>query len=138
MDKEKFSYVYSAPTEEEKREIEDIRRRYASDGDEPNKLERLRRLDALVKRTPSIVSLILGIIGTLIFGGGLSIVLECEGLVLGLSPLLVGGAVMLLGCVPIAAAYPAYNVLFRRRKEKYGEEILRLSAELLENDKTDL
>lgn len=119
----KFKYGYNAPTKEERREIEDVRRRYR-ESEEQNGLERLRKLDAAVKNPPVVWGLTLGIIGVLIFGTGLTMVLEW-------SMLLCGVVVMFSGCVLMAAAYPVYNVVYASKKKKYSEEILKLSDELL-------
>lgn len=120
----KFTYNYVAPTKEECREIEDIKRRYEKQTHEKSKLERLRELDRKVKNPPMVWGLTLGVLGTLVFGLGLTMILEWK-------ILLYGIIVMLVGCVPIALAYPAYNIVFSKQKGKYGEEILKLSEELL-------
>ena len=62
-----FNFKYVAPTEEERKEIASIRRQYAPQEQTETKIERLRRLDAVVKHTAIIWSLCLGIIGCLIF-----------------------------------------------------------------------
>lgn len=124
---DKFTYDYSAPTKDERREIEDIRRRYGGGKTEEDKLTKLRNLDKKVKNLPTAISLSLGIGGTLIFGLGLAMVLEWK-------MLLFGVIVMIIGCVPAAFANAAYNILLEKNKRKYGEEILRLSDELLNGD----
>ncbi len=121
---DKFTYDYSAPTKEEIKEIEDIRRRYGGQKKEKDKLFRLRELDNKVKNPPTVWSLILGIGGTLIFGLGLTMVLEWE-------IFLWGVIVAIIGCVPMALAVVVYNRLLEKNKKKYGEEILRLTDELL-------
>ena len=121
---DKFSYKYIAPTEEERKEIDSIRRQYASQEKEETKLERLRRLDALVKNTAIIWSLVLGVLGTLIFGLGLTMILEWQILPWGI-------VLMVIGSVPIAIAYPVYKTVLKKYKNRFGEEILRLSEELL-------
>ena len=121
---DKFSYKYIAPTEEERKEIDSIRRQYASQEKEETKLERLRRLDALVKNTAIIWSLVLGVLGTLIFGLGLTMILEWQILPWGI-------VLMVIGSVPIAIAYPVYKWVLNKYKNRFGEEILRLSEELL-------
>ena len=121
---DKFSYKYIAPTEEERKEIDSIRRQYASQEKEETKLERLRRLDALVKNTAIIWSLVLGVLGTLIFGLGLTMILEWQILPWGI-------VLMVIGSVPIAIAYPVYKWVLKKYKNRFGEEILRLSEELL-------
>ena len=47
-----FNYTYSAPTEEERKEIDSIRRKYAPQEQTETKLQRLRRLDKLVRQPP--------------------------------------------------------------------------------------
>lgn len=123
-DKDKFEYSYSAPTEEERREIDGIRREYRPQPDGENKLEKLRALDGKVKNPAVAVSLSFGILGLLIFGLGMAMVLKWQ--------LYFGGiAVSVLGCVPMALSYPIYSVILKRNKRKYGGEILALSEELL-------
>ena len=115
-----------APTEEERREIESIRAAYRKDV-RSEKLERLRRLNARVKNAAMSVALTLGVLGLLVFGLGMTMILEWG--------ILAGGvAVSAAGVLPMAAAAPAYNFVLRRGKEKYGEEIVRLSEELLGDD----
>lgn len=121
---EKFSFKYIAPTEQERKEIDSIRRQYVPVEQKESKLERLRRLDALVKNTATIWSLVLGVIGTLIFGLGLTMILEWNIWLWGIG-------LMVVGSVPMATAYPIYKKTLNKNKEKFGEEILRLSEELL-------
>jgi len=121
---QQFHFKYTAPTEEERKEIDSIRRQYAPREKSESKLERLRRLDALVRNTPTVISLCLGVFGCLVFGLGLTMVLEW-------SILLWGVIVCAVGCIPMALAYPVYKAVLKRGKEKYGNEILALSEELL-------
>ena len=121
--RDKFNYTYSAPTEEERREIESIRSAYTG-GEHARKLERLRSLNKHVRNMPKCVALTLGVVGVLIFGLGMTMILEWS--------VLAGGvAVAALGVLPMAFAAPAYNLVLKREKEKHKEEIMRLSEELL-------
>ncbi|MBQ8342351.1 MAG: hypothetical protein IJY22_08290 [Clostridia bacterium] len=121
----KFEYTYSAPTEQERREIESIRRQYLDPmATAEGKLERLRRLDAYVANSATCWSLVVGVIGLLVFGLGMAMVLHW-------ALYLWGILVAAVGVAPIACAYPLYRWMLRRNKAKYGEEILRLSEELL-------
>lgn len=123
-----FNFKYSAPTENERKEIDSIRRQYLPKEKTETKMERLRRLDSLVKNTATIWSLCLGVVGTLVLGVGLTMILEW-------SIWLWGVVLMVVGCIPIIIAYPVYKNLLKKYKNLYGEEILRLSEELLnEND----
>ena len=119
-----FNFRYTAPTEEERKEIDSIRRQYAPQEQTETKIERLRRLDALVKNTATIWSLILGVLGTLVFGLGLTMILEWNIWLWGI-------VIMVVGSIPVAIAYPVYKGLLKKYKNRYGEEILRLSEELL-------
>ena len=123
-----FNFKYTAPSQEERKEIDSIRRQYAPQEQTETKLERLRRLDSLVKNTAIIWSLVLGVFGCLIFGIGLTMVLEW-------SILLWGIVLMVIGSVPMALAYPVYKSVLNKGKAKYGDEILRLSEELLNENK---
>ena len=119
-----FNFKYTAPTEEERKEIDSIRRQYAPQEKTETKLERLRRLDGLVKNTAIIWSLVLGVVGTLVLGLGLTMILEW-------SIWLWGIVLMVIGSVPMAIAYPVYKSTLNKGKAKYGDEILKLSEELL-------
>ena len=124
-----FNFKYTAPSMEERKEIDSIRRQYSPEFKTESKLEKLRRLDGLVKGAATIWSLVLGVIGCLIFGLGLAMVLEWNILLWGI-------VLMVIGSVPMAIAYPVYKVVLSKGKSKYGEEILKLSEELLnESDK---
>lgn len=130
MDKstnERFNYTYSAPTAEERREIDGIRKQYLPE--EEDKLGRLRALDRRVNRPPACIALILGVIGCLTFGLGMTMVLEW-GLAIG------GSVTAAAGAAVMAAAYPLHRFLLKRNKERYRGEVLRLSDELLhENER---
>ena len=121
---EKFAYAYAAPTEKERREIASIRRQYYANEQSDGKMERLRALDKRVKDGANITALCLGIIGCLLFGGGMALILELENLWVGIP-------VSIVGMIPMLFAYPTYNAVLKRGKKKYGPEILRLSEELL-------
>lgn len=123
-----FEYTYSAPTEEQKREIERIRQQYSCEmGSSDDKMVLLRRLDKRVNNTATAIAIILGVIGTLIFGLGMSMVLEFE-------MVLWGCIIGVIGIVPVALAYPVYAFLLARGKKKYGAKILALTEEILGSD----
>ena len=124
MSNNEFNYTYSAPTEAERREINSIKRQYAPADGKEAKLQRLRALDGRVKSVPRAVALTLGVVGLLIFGTGLTCILEWG--------LWLPGALLMVAGVPVfSVAYPVYTHLLKKGKKKYGEEILRLSDELL-------
>lgn len=124
-DNEKFEYSYSAPTEKERREIEQIKRFYLPEKEEKQKLHQLRTLDKKVKRIPSGISISFGVFGLFVFGLGMSMVLSWNLIFWGSLVSIVGIFLMLL-------SYPIYQKIYRHQKEKYGKEILRLADELLQ------
>ena len=124
MGNKEFNYTYKAPTEEERREIESIKRQYEEPKTQEGKLERLRKLNNYVNGQATALALVSGILGLLIFGLGLTMVLEWSLLIWGI-------VVMVVGIPPMVVAYPLYNKILKRNKERYGKEILRLSEELL-------
>ena len=73
---EKFEYKYNAPTQEERKEIDNILKDYLPEDSKESKINKLRTLDFKVKNYPIIYGLSLGIIGTLVFGTGLTCILE--------------------------------------------------------------
>lgn len=125
MNENKFNYTYSAPTELEKKEIESIKRFYEPKSERELMLHRLHSLDSRVKSLPQIIALCIGIFGTLVFGLGLTMVILWKLTV-------VGVIVMALGLPILLLAYPVYNFVLSEYKMKYGDEILKLSNELLE------
>lgn len=124
----KFEFKYTAPTTEERKEIEYIQSKYKPKNKEQTKIERLRALDNKVRSIPTMIALILGIVGLLIFGTGMTMVLEWK--------LVVWGVIVgIIGFVPMGLAYFSYNHIYYKLKNKYSEEILKLSSELLNNEK---
>lgn len=127
MEKEKFEYSYFAPTKEEKRQVEMIKLFY-EESDTPKKIQKLKSLDKMVKETPTIIALILGIIGTLIFGTGFALVLEFNKMVLGI-------IIAVIGIILIALAYPVYKSVANALKKKHKDKIIKLANEILEEEK---
>lgn len=124
MENKEFHYTYKAPTEAQRREIAEIRKKYAAPEDSESKLYRLRRLDARVKNLSTVIPLIIGIVGCLIMGLGMTMVLQWE--------LIIGGIlVSAVGVFVMLPAYPVYRYVLKYCKKKYGAEILQLSEELL-------
>lgn len=128
MENKEFHYTYTAPSEEERKEIESIKRQYDfSTRSTTGKLERLRTLDRRVRYAALCWGLSLGVIGSLVFGTGLSCILVWNKWAIGIALSAVGGALA-------ALAYPVYQKVLKRNKKKYGAEILKLSEELLQEN----
>ena len=127
--KENFSFTYSA---QQQKEVEAIRKKYLPK--EENKMEQLRKLHAIPTQKAQTAALIVGILGVLIMGTGMSFTMTDLGAVLGSYrsfSMVIGIAVGLVGMVPVALAYPIYNRVLKKQREKIAPEILRLSDELL-------
>ena len=127
--KENFSFTYSA---QQQKEVEAIRKKYLPK--EENKMEQLRKLHAIPTQKVQTAALIVGILGVLIMGTGMSFTMTDLGAVLGsyrAFSMVIGIAVGLVGMVPVALAYPIYNRVLKKQREKIAPEILRLSDELL-------
>ena len=129
--KETFSYTYSA---KEQAEIKAIRKKYVSEEGAEDKMAKLRRLDEGVTQKATVISLVLGIIGALILGTGMSLVMTEIGNVIGFGTVLATVTGVLLGLVGIALvafAYPVYNKIIKKEREKIAPEIIRLTDELM-------
>lgn len=128
-----FEYSYSA---KEQAEIKRIREKYAQKEQpaEENKMALLRRLDESVTKKGTIISLILGVIGTLIMGFGMSLFMSELGDAIGLSSALsmsIGVGTGFVGILLIALAYPAYMHITKKERERIAPEIIRLTDELM-------
>ena len=130
MEKKEFEYHYTAPTKEERREIEAIRTQYAPKEVGGDALARLRALDSKVRGRATALSLVVAVLGLLVFGTGLALILEWGAYALGVT-------VSAVGLVAMSVAYPMYDKVFQAGKRRYGEEILRLSEELLADSSDD-
>ncbi len=124
--KEGFSFTYSA---EQQKEIEAIRKKYLPQ--EENKMEQLRKLHAVPTQKAQAASLVVGVIGALIMGTGMSLAMTEIGAALGVFAMILGIAVGIVGMVLVAVAYPIYNRVLKKQRERIAPEILRLSDELL-------
>lgn len=125
MDEEKgaFNYTYSAS---QQKEIKRIREKYMPPTEEESKMEQLRRLDQSVTRPGTIVSLIVGVISSLILGVGM-----CCTMVWAEHYFIPGIVIGMIGIIGMIAAYPIYAHITRKQREKLAPEIFRLSDELM-------
>ena len=112
-------------SEREQRKAEGIRRQYVSR--EENKMEQLRKLDSRVKLPGKIACSILGGIGALVMGAGMSLVMVWGNMAMGLALSIPGLAVLLLG-------FLAYYLITGSRKKKYAAEIMRLSGDVMKKE----
>lgn len=128
-ERETFHYTYSAKQQEE---VENIRKKYTVP--QEDKLQQLRLLDASVTKKATMISIMVGVIGALLMGGGMSLIMSDLGQNLGIQPkisLLIGMIVGICGMILIACAYPLYNKTLKEEREKIAPKILQLTDELM-------
>ena len=115
-----FEYNYSA---DRAKEIEAIRKKY--EDPKTYKFEQLKALDKQADKRGMITSLVLGIVGALILGTGMSIVME------GSTAFMVLGIIIgVVGIVVLSAAYPLYKKIVKEDRAKVADQILTLSKEI--------
>lgn len=125
MENKSFEYTYSA---EQQKEVEEIRKKYLPK--EVDKMEELRKLHAIPTQKAQAGAIAMGVVGTLIMGAGMSLVMTDIGALLGGIVLILGIIVGLFGMVLVALAYPVYNRVLKKERQKIAPEILRLSDEI--------
>ena len=121
--KETFTYTYSAKDQDE---IRRIREKYSPTENKESPMERLRRLDRDASKAASAVSLIVGIIGTLVMGVGM-----CCTMVWGDTLFIPGIVIGIAGIACVIAAYPIYDRMPKRKRNRLAPEIIRLTDELM-------
>ena len=126
MENNSFEYTSSAQRQQE---VEEIRKAYLPK--EEDKMEQLRKLHAVPTQKAQVVSLAVGIIGGLILGTGMSLCMTELGTALGMFAMFLGCLIGLIGLVMVALAYPIYNRILRKERERIAPEILRLADELM-------
>ena len=124
--KEGFSFTYSA---DRQKDVEAIRKKYLPQ--EADKMEQLRRLHAIPTQKAQATSLAVGVAGALIMGTGMSLAMTQIGAVFGGMAMLIGIMIGIVGMILVALAYPLYNRVLRKNREKIAPEILQLTDELL-------
>ena len=116
-----FEYEYSA---KKQKEIEEIKKKYLPK--EEDKMETLRKLDQSVERKGTMYSVIIGVIGTLILGTGMSITMVAS------AAWMVPGIVIgIVGMAIVGIAYPIFIKVTRDQRKKIAPQIIALTEELL-------
>lgn len=116
-----FNYTYSAKQQDE---IQKIRKKYITP--EEDKMEQLRRLDRSVTQKSTTISLIVGIIGALIMGLGMSCAMVWQGVWF-----VPGIFIGIIGIALVSIAYPLYTHITKKERDKIAPEIIRLTDELM-------
>lgn len=124
-----FQYTYSAKEQEE---VKKIREKYLPNRE--SKLDKLRQLDAAVTQKATIWSLVVGILGALIMGIGMSLSMTDIGVGLFGSAkvaLILGIILGLIGIAMACLAYPLYQHLVKKERERIAPKIMQLTDELI-------
>ncbi len=119
----RFEYTYSA---EEQEEIRQIREKYTPPEERQTKLEQLRKLDAGVTRKGAVVSITVGILFTLIMGIGMCCCMVWT------DQLMIPGIVIgVIGMIGAGCAYPLYQRITRKERQRIAPKILELTEDLM-------
>ena len=118
--KNTFTYTYSAKQQEE---VQRIRKKYLPP--EEDKMEQLRRRDRSSTRKGTIVSIVVGVAGCLLLGVGM-----CCTMVWMESLFIPGVVIGVVGIAVVAAAYPLFNAITKKERERLAPQILKLTEEL--------
>lgn len=115
-----FEYTYSAKRQEE---IEEIKKKYMPK--QEDKMELLRKLDRSVEKKGTMTAIIIGVIGSLLLGMGMSCCMVFQGI------FFVPGIILgMIGMAVMVVAYPAYRRITTKERERIAPQILALTEEL--------
>ena len=128
---ETFHYTYSA---QQQAEVKRIRDKYVPAEEE--KMTQLRRLDRSASQKAQAASIAVGVLGALILGLGMSLAMTQLGEQLADVAMPLGVAIGIAGLALVALAYPAYNHILEKERERIAPQILRLTDELLHGAST--
>ena len=117
---QEFTYTYSARQQEE---VKRIRQRYMPPAED--KMEQLRKLDESAMRPGTIASLVVGTVGALLLGLGMTCTMVWTHL------FVLGIIIGVIGIAGVAAAYPLYVRMTKKQREKITPQVLALSEELM-------
>ena len=122
VNRESFEFTYSA---KQQKEVVKIRNKYVSK--EESKMEKLIRLDKQAERPGTIASIVVGVLGSLILGAGMSCTLVWNS---SIEIFIAGIVIGIVGMLVVGMAYPIYKKITKKERAKIAEEIIALSNEL--------
>ncbi len=121
---EKFTMTYSAPSADERMEIESIKRQYLPETERKEKTDKLKKVHSKTQNIPKIILGILCTVGILVFGTGLTMILKFNNLIW-------GSVVGILGIAIFTSAFYISKFIKSKLLQKNSDEILKLSDEIL-------
>ncbi|MBE6942336.1 MAG: dihydropteridine reductase [Ruminococcaceae bacterium] len=98
---------------------------------ESSKLVALKKLDNKAKLPATVFTYTWGIVSTLIFGTGMCLAMQVIGS--GLTGLIIGIVIGILGMIGCGVNYPIYKKMLEKGKAKYAYEIVQLAKEIADN-----
>ena len=110
--------------------VQKIRTEYTEKGH--TQLDELKALDAKVKRPANVFAYVLGSIGVLVMGCGMSLVMTDIGSIIGVGEAMIPGIVIGIAGMLIAIInYPIYKCVLASRRKKYADQIMKLSDKIM-------
>ena len=119
MADKKMIYSYSS---RENEEINEILKKYLPEQETDSAAKSIKKIDRSVTGRAAAAGITAGIIGVLVFGFGMSCVLE--------TLFAVGVLTGILGIAIAAAAHPLYKYVLKKERQKAAPAILRLAKPL--------
>ena len=114
--------------------VQKIRTQYTEK--EHTQLDALKELDKKVKRPANVFAYTFGSISAIIMGSGMSLVMTDIGSVIGVeNPMFPGIIIGIAGMILALINYPIYKKVLNSRKKKYADEIIKLSDNIMKNNK---
>ena len=95
-----------------------------------SKIIALKKLDNRAKLPATIFTYTCGIISALVFGSGMCLAMQVIGS--GITGMILGVVVGLIGLIGCGVNYPIYKKLLEKGKAKYAYEIVELAREISE------
>lgn len=89
-------------------------------------MDLLRKLDQSVTQKAIMYSLIVGVIGALVMGMGMSCAMVWKG-----AMFIPGIIIGIIGICVVSAAYPVFKRTLKKEREKVASEVIRLTDELM-------
>ena len=99
-------------------------------------MEQLRKLDRGATQKATMAAIIMGTVGALIMGFGMSLIMTDLSETISFLQkfdFFIGIVIGFAGMVLVGFAYPLYNFTLKKEREKVSAEVLRLTDELLKS-----
>ncbi len=120
MSEETYEYTYSA---KEDKELQKIKDKYRVQTTKETKMQQLESLDKSVNKNATIVAMSMGILGTLVFGLGLTCVTTFS------EYFVIGIIVGVIGMIIMGVTYPIYRKMVKNKRDLIAPQILKLIEE---------